>query len=224
MGSEMCIRDRPRRSQRCQYRPTATAQSLWELLSYDLRPLSATHRLHLPSWMPLATLLNRSSLIPSLVIHMPIGNDNSRLSRRATPQGVTSRLAGRRACQPTFVVLPFAQLTAFTAGCGLVRRGVSSPGTTRSVFWHRTTREPHARSGSAATATRCSPREPAFGTRATMACGGLKKSVRVRRRMGYPLPKVWTIRGRSSSLFSPGEVHNLDGGRTRFLVPAGSRS
>ena len=32
------------------------------------------------------------------------------------------------------VVLPFAQPTAFTAGCGLVRRSVSSPGTTGSVF------------------------------------------------------------------------------------------
>ena len=92
----------PRRPRRCQYRPTATAQSLWELLSYDLRPLLATHRLHLPSWMPLATLLNCSSLIPSRVIHMPIGSDNSRLSRRATPQCVTSPSAGRRPCQPTF--------------------------------------------------------------------------------------------------------------------------
>jgi len=92
----------PSRSRRCQYRPTATAQSLWELLSYGLRPLLATHRLHLPSWMPLATLLNCSSLIPSRVIHMPIGSDNSRLSRRATPQGVTSPSAGRRPCQPTF--------------------------------------------------------------------------------------------------------------------------
>ena len=44
-----------RRSRWCQYRPTATAQSLWKLLSYGLRPLLATHRLHLPSWMPLAT-------------------------------------------------------------------------------------------------------------------------------------------------------------------------
>ena len=120
----------------------------------------------------------------------------------STPRGVTSPSAGRRPCQPTFVVLPFAQPTAFTAGCGLVRRSVSYPGTTMSVFfWHRTTLEPHARSGSAATATRCSPREPAFGTRATMACGGLK-SVQVRRRMGYPWPKFWPIRGRSSSLFS----------------------
>ena len=100
-----------------------------------------------------------------------------------------------------FIVLPFAQPTAFTAGCRLVRRSVISPGNTRSVFWHRTTLEPHARSGSAATVTRCSPREPAFGTRATMACGGLKKSVRERQRMGCTRSDVWTIRGRLSSLF-----------------------
>ena len=52
--------------------------------------------------MPLATLLNCSSLILSRVIHMLIGSDNSRLSRRATPQGVTPPSAGRRPCQPTF--------------------------------------------------------------------------------------------------------------------------
>ena len=88
----------PRRSRRCQSRPTATAQSLWELLSYGLRPLKATHRLHLPSWMPLATMLNCSSLIPSRVIHMQIGSENSRLSRRATPKCVTSPSTGRRPC------------------------------------------------------------------------------------------------------------------------------
>ena len=33
------------------------------------------------------------------------------------------------------VVLPFAQPTAFTAGCGLVRRSVSSPGTTGSAVF-----------------------------------------------------------------------------------------
>ena len=38
-----------------------------------------------------------------------------------------------------FVVLPFAQQTAFTGGCGLVRHSVSSPGTTGSVFWRRAT-------------------------------------------------------------------------------------
>ena len=56
------------------------------------------------------------------------------MSRRATPRGVTSPSAGRRPCQPTFVVLPFAQPPAFTAGCGLARRGVNSPGSTGSVF------------------------------------------------------------------------------------------
>ena len=34
-----------------------------------------------------------------------------------------------------FVVLPFAQPTAFTAGCGLVLHSVSSPGTTGGVFF-----------------------------------------------------------------------------------------
>ena len=126
--------------------------------------------------MPSATLLNCSSLvIPSRVFHMPIGSDNSRMSRRATPQSVTSPSAGRRPCQPTFVVLPFAQPTPFTAGCGLARRSVSSPRTTGSVFWRQVTFVPHARSGSAVTVIRCSPREPTFGTGATMACGGLKK-------------------------------------------------
>ena len=110
-----------------------------------------------------------------------------------------------------FVVLPFAQPTAFTVGCGLARRSVSSPGTTGSVFfWRRTTPVPHARSGSAATATRCSPREPTFGTRATMCCGGLEKSVRERRRMGYTWPEFWTVRGRSSSFF-PGALHDPAG-------------
>ena len=33
---------------------------------------------------------------------MPIGSENSRLSRRATPQCVTSPSAGRRPCQPIF--------------------------------------------------------------------------------------------------------------------------
>ena len=122
-----------------------------------------------------------------------------------------------------FVVLPFAQPTAFTAECGLVRRSVSSPGTTGSVFWRRATLVPHARSGSSATATRYSPREPTFGTRATMGCGGLDKSVRVRRRMGY----TWSDFGQSGADQAPsfpGAVHDLDGGRTRFLVPGGSRS
>ena len=122
-----------------------------------------------------------------------------------------------------FVVLPFAQPTAFTARCGLVRRSVSSPRSRRSVFWCRATLVPHAQSSSAATVTRFSLREPTFGTRATMGCGGLEKSVRVRRRMGY----TWPNFGRPGAVPAPslpGALHDLRGGRTRFLVPAGSRS
>ena len=158
--------------------------------------------------MPLATLLNYSSLIPSRVIHMPIGSDSSRLNRRATPQGVTSSSAGRRPCHPTVcrATLRTTNRLHRRMRIGAAHRKLSRNHKER-FFWHRTTLEPHARSDSAASATRCSPRESAFGTRATMACGGLKKktkkqSVRVRRRMGYPWPKFWTIRGRSSSLFS----------------------
>ena len=58
----------------------------------------------------------------------------------------------------------------------------------------------NARSGFAATATRCSPRDPTFGTRATMGYGGLEKTLRVRRRMKYIWSGVWTTRGRSSFL------------------------
>ena len=122
-----------------------------------------------------------------------------------------------------FVVLPFAQPTAFTAGCGLVRHSVSSPGTTGSVFWRRATLVSHARSGSGATAKRCSPRKPTFGTRATMGCGGLEKSVRVRRRIGYTWSEFWTIRGRSSSLF-PRRATRRQRGSYEVLGAAGPRS
>ena len=62
---------------------------------------------------------------------------------------------GRPSALPAdFCVLPFAQPTAFTAGCGLARRSVSSPGTTGSVFWRQATFVPHARSGSAVTVIR----------------------------------------------------------------------
>ena len=121
------------------------------------------------------------------------------------------------------VMLPFAQPTTFTAGCGLLRRSVSFPGTTGRGFWRRATFVPHLRSGSAATATRCSPREPTFGTRATMGCGGLEKSVRGRRRMGYTWSEFWTIRGRSSSLFSRRATRHQRG-RPKFFVQAGPRS
>ena len=80
------------------------------------------------------------------------------------------------------------QPTAFTAGCALARHSVSFPGITANVFWRRATIASHARGGFAGTVTRCSPREPTFGTRATMGCGGMEKSTQVRRKMGISGP------------------------------------
>ena len=107
---------------------------------------------------------------------------------------------------PTFFVIgpdlrtSTAKLTAFTDRCALARHSLSFAGTTASVFWRRATLASHAQSGFDDTATRCSPREPTFGTRVTMACGGLEKSARVRRRIEYTWSDFWTSWGRSSFL------------------------
>ena len=91
-----------RRSARCPFRPTTTTQSLRELLSYGLRLLLLTRRLHLQGRIPSTTLLNCGSWIPSRVIRTPIVSESSTLSRRATPRYVTPLSAGRRLCRPTF--------------------------------------------------------------------------------------------------------------------------
>ena len=122
-----------------------------------------------------------------------------------------------------FVVLPFAQPTAFAAGCGLVRRSVSSPGTTGSVCRRRATLLPHARSGSAATATRCSPGEPTLVQGRRWVVMAWKNQCGYDGGWGIPGPNF----GRSGTVQAPsfpGALHDLHGGRTRFLVPAGSRN
>ena len=123
----------PRPSRRCQYRPTATVQRLWKLLSYGFHSPLATHRLHLRGWMPMATLQNCSSPIPSRVIHMPIGCAKSRSNRRATPQCVTSPSDGRRPCRPTFCrdtprtsVLPFQTSRNWLVKDGCTRQTTNS--------------------------------------------------------------------------------------------------
>ena len=71
-----------------------------ELLSYGSRLLLVTRRLHIQGRTPSATLLNCGSLIPSRVIHIPIGSESSKLSRRATLRCVTSLSAGHRSYRP----------------------------------------------------------------------------------------------------------------------------
>ena len=91
-----------RRPARYHFHPTTTTQSLWELLSYGLCLLLVTRQLHLQGRMPSTAVLSCGSRIPSRVIRMPIGSENSTLSRRATPRYVTSLSAGRRPCRPTY--------------------------------------------------------------------------------------------------------------------------
>ena len=90
------------RSARYHFRPTATTQSLWELLSYGSHLLLVKRRLHLQGRMPSATLLNCCSLIPSRIIRMPIGSESSTLSGRATPRCLTSLWASRWSCHSMF--------------------------------------------------------------------------------------------------------------------------
>ena len=63
-------------------------------------------------------------------------------------------------------------------------------------LFRRATPASRAQSVFATTAKRFSLKEPIFGTRAMMGCGGLEKSVRERQRMGYTWSDFWTIRGR----------------------------
>ena len=58
-------------------------------------------------------------------------------------------------------------------------------GVTASDSWRPATAAFLALNGLAATAQRCFPLEPSFGTRATTVCGGLGRSTRARLWMGY---------------------------------------
>ena len=174
--------------------------------------------------MPLATLLNCSSLIPSRVIYMPFGSDNSRLSRRATPQGVTSPSAGRRPCQPTFcrATLRTTNRLYRRMRIGAAQRKLS-PNHGERFFG----------AGLRLCPTRgVTPLLPRHG-----ASQGSPLLVQGRRWVvvactnqceydggwGIPGPNF----GRSGADQAPsfsGALHDVRGGRTRFLAPAGSRS
>ena len=119
-----------------------------------------------------------------------------------------------------FVVLPFAQQTAFTGGCGLVRHSVSSPGTTGSVVWRRATLVPHSRSGSAANVIRCSPREPTLVQGRRWVVVAWKDQCEYDGGWGIPGP-IFGLSGADQAPCFPGALHDR---RKRFLVPAGSRS
>ena len=205
MGSEMCIRD-----------SVGTPPLRLTPPPRDTPPAPA-------KLDALATLLNCNSLIPSRVIDKPIGNDNCRLSRRASPQCVTSPSAGLRPCQLTFVLLPVAQPPAFTAGCGLVRRSVSSPGTKGSVFFGAGLRLCPTRGVAPLLPRHGAPQgSPRLVQGRRWVVVAWKNQCEYDGGWGIPGPNF----GRSGAVQAPsfpGTLHDLRGDRTRFLVPAGSR-
>ena len=121
------------------------------------------------------------------------------------------------------VMLPFAQPTTFTAGCGLVRHSLISPETTGSVFAAglrlRSTRgvaPPLSRHG----APHGSPRL-VQGRRWVLVVW--KNQCEYDGGWGIPGPSF----GRSGAdqvPSWPGALHDFNGGHTRFLVPEGTRS
>ena len=106
-----------------------------------------------------------------------------------------------------------AKPSAFTDGCTLERHSVNFPRTTANVSWRPATLASHARSGVAATAARCSPREPTSGTRATMGCGGLENHREYDGGWNIPGP-IFGRPGADQASSPSSALHDLNGGRT----------
>ena len=94
-----------------------------------------------------------------------------------------------------------AKPVACTAGCELVLHNGNFLGKTARDSWRTDTAVFLAQNGLAATALRCFPTEPAFGTTAMAVRGVLGRLARARPRKGYIYHAFWTTRGRSSFLF-----------------------
>ena len=155
---------------------------------------------------------------------MPIASENSRLSRRATPQCVTSPSAGRRLCQPTF-----CRATLRTTNRIYRRMRIGSA--QRKLSRNRGGRFFGA--GLRLCPTHgVAPPLPRYG-----APQGSPRLVQGRRWVGvawknqceydggWGIPgPIFGRSGADQAPSFPGALHDLNGGSTRFLVPAGSRS
>ena len=99
------------------------------------------------------------------------------------------------------------QIIVCTAACELVLHNGNFLGVTASVSWCPATAAFCTQNGSAATAPRCFPTQPTFGTRATTVCGGSRISARARLRMGG----IWSLFGSpatyQASSFSLSLIH-----------------
>ena len=137
-----------------------------------------------------------------------LGKRCSWRSRTKTTAMINSRWLGARNCAPGRALrTSTAKPTACTAGCELVLHNGNFLGTTARDSWRTDTAVFLAQNGLAATALRCSPTEPTFGTTAITVCGGLGRSARARPRRGYIWCAFWTTRGRSSFVFVRRSTH-----------------
>ena len=127
---------------------------------------------------------------------------------------------------PTFSVVgpalrtSTAKLTAVTTGCALALHGVCFPRATANVFHHPPTLASHGRSGFAATATRCSPRE-LQGQRWVVVAGENKPKYDG----GWGVARLLLRQLGVDQDSCPSDVpHDLGGGFKRILVSPGPRS
>ena len=96
-------------------------------------------------------------------------------------------------------------------------------GATASDSWRTVTAAFLGKNGLAATAPRCLPTKPIFGTRATTVCGGLGRSAPARPRRGY-IGALFGRLGVDRASSSSGALHDFDRSGTRFLVSTSTLS
>ena len=147
-----------------------------------------------------------------------LGKRCSWRSRTKTTAMINSRWLGARNCAPGRALrTSTAKPTACTAGCELVLHNGNFLGTTASDFWRMDTAAFLAQNGLAATALRCFPTQPTFGTRATIVCVGLGRLARARLRTRYVDARFGRPGADKASSYS-GTLHDFDRSGTRSLV------
>ena len=149
------------------------------------------------------------------------------LDRPGSGKWTSSFFATRYCATGRALRIRTAQPTACTAGCGLVLHIGNFFGETVSDSWLPVTAAFLAQNGRAATAPRCFPTEPAFGTRATTVCGGVGRS-EDQREHDYGWGIFGALFGRhgadQASFSYSGALHDFDRSGTRFFVSTSTLS
>ena len=133
---------------------------------------------------------------------------------------------GRPSALPADVLscYPSHNQPPYTAGCGLVRRSASSPGTTGSAFFDAGLRLSPTRGGLRCYSDTVLPKGARFWCKGDDGLWWLKKISASTTEDGVSLAQNFGRSGAVQAPSFPGALHDLRGDRTRFLVPAGSRS